>query len=39
MKERLLERQAEKKICWGVLLFFLQNGKSTKAHKRHKKRR
>ena len=38
MKERLPERQAEKKLL-GVLLFFLQNGKTTETHKRHKKRR
>lgn len=38
MKERLLERQAEKKSV-GRSFIFLQNGKSTKTHQRHKKRR
>ena len=38
MKERLPERQTEKKLLWRSFIF-LQNGKSTKAHKKHKKRR
>ena len=38
MKERLLERQTEKKTVV-VFFYFLQNGKSTEAHKKHKKRR
>ena len=37
-KERLPERQAEKKLLWRSFIF-LQNGKSTEAYKKHKKRR
>ena len=38
MKERLSERQAEKKSVRRSFIF-LQNGKSTEAHKKYKKRR
>ena len=39
MKERLPERQTEKKTVGAFFYFFLQHGKSTETHKRHKKRR